>query len=170
MQLTREALIRFLVHLKHAFPDWIYRLEQVMVFPDLSGMMAGTLEFDHLAVIDFSSLTSHLYQTVVVRGVQEGTQKGSYMVSSPTDRPVSLPFLAVHRFRDAVMTNRWYTLDHLSLLSQLRVHRVYPLDYEFFVPAELSLRRMKMTDAAQVEICPPFSQVSICLMLMLLIE
>lgn len=27
--LSREALIRFLIHMKHAFPDWAYRLEQV---------------------------------------------------------------------------------------------------------------------------------------------
>ena len=132
--LTREALIRFLIHMKHAFPDWAFRLEQVMVFPDLS---------------------------VVVRGVQDGTQKGSYMVSNASDRRVSLPFLAVHHFRDALLTDRWYTLDHLSLLSQLRVHRVYPLDYEFFVPAEMQLSRMKGPDAPAnaVEICAPFSQI-----------
>lgn len=95
-------------------------ISQVMVFPDLS---------------------------VVVRGVQDGTHKGSYMVSNATDRRVTLPFLAVHHFRDGLLTHRWYTLDHLSLLSQVRVHRVYPLDYEFFVPAELQLHRARGADA-----------------------
>ncbi len=56
---------------------------------------------------------------VVVRGVLRGTHRGEFMGLPATGRPMSLAFVAIHRFVGDRIQESWNLMDNLGMLQQL---------------------------------------------------
>ena len=79
--------------LRFAFPDLRFSVEQMIVNGD----------------------------QVVARTTMRGTHKNSFMGVDPTGKPVTVSGFDIFRVADGVVTERWGTLDGLTLMQQIDV-------------------------------------------------
>ena len=79
--------------LRFAFPDLHFTVEQMIVNGD----------------------------QVVTRTTMRGTHKNSFMGVDPTDKQVTVSGFDIFRIADGVVTERWGTLDGLTLMQQMEV-------------------------------------------------
>jgi predicted ester cyclase len=58
---------------------------------------------------------------VVVHWTNNGTHAGEFMGIPPSNRPVTLSGVDIHRLRDGRMAEHWHVIEELQLLQQLGV-------------------------------------------------
>ena len=63
---------------------------------------------------------------VVVRARMTGTQRGTFMGSSPTSRKLDIQVVDIHEFKDGKILRTWHTEDWMSGLRQLGILKPSP--------------------------------------------
>jgi steroid delta-isomerase-like uncharacterized protein len=85
-----------LAHLRRAFPDIQYRIEQTVAVGD----------------------------TIVLRWTARGTHQGEYLSVPATNRPVSYTGITIYEVKGDRVSRVWVSADLLSLLKRLRDGRL----------------------------------------------
>ena len=63
---------------------------------------------------------------VVVRAIGQGTHRGEFMRISPTEKRVTVGWIAIYRVANGKLAEHWQNIDDLGLLKQLGVDLLLP--------------------------------------------
>lgn len=83
-----------------------YLKQLLTAFPDLHGTI------DHIIAED---------DMVVIHASAQGTHQGSLMGVAPTSKRIEMGSVTIRRMVDGKVVERWYVLDRLKLMEQLRL-------------------------------------------------
>ncbi len=99
--------------LRFAFPDLRFTIEEMLVNDD----------------------------KVIARTTMQGTHKNSFLGLDPTEKQVTVTGFDIYRIADGVVTERWGTLDGVTLMQQLDV--LIPMAWQYTLLGALNQEERK---------------------------